>query len=310
MLTDTHCHLDYSKFDEDREVVIQRALEAGVERILIPALDFDSSLAAVKLAASHPNIFAAVGFHPTDLDKWSETTIEDLTSLITTGDFALSRRAAQGSPRQERDSSVAPMQLPQNNVKNKIVAIGEIGLDYYWIQNSEKRAFQREALRQQLRLAQDMNRPAILHMREEDDAWFGQASADLLDILTAWHTTLRKQNHALSERPGVLHSFNGNLDTAQEAIAMNFYIGVTGPVTYKNAVEKRQIIRQLPLEWLLIETDSPFLTPVPHRGKRNEPAFVAYIADKIAEIHNTTREQVARTTSQNANRLFGWEADF
>jgi TatD DNase family protein len=104
----------------------------------------------------------------------------------------------------------------------------------------------------------------------------------------------------------VLHSFNGNLDTAEKAISHNFYIGVTGPVTYKNAEEKRQIIRRLPLERLLIETDSPFLTPVPHRGQRNEPAFVAYIADKIAEIHMTTREQVAEITATNAARLFGW----
>jgi len=114
------------------------------------------------------------------------------------------------------------------------------------------------------------------------------------------------KNQPLAEKPAVLHSFNGNLETAQKAMALNFHIGVTGPVTYKNAEEKRQIIRQLPLERLLIETDAPFLTPVPYRGKRNEPAFVAYIADKIAEIHMTTREQVAEITTGNAARLFGW----
>ena len=119
-------------------------------------------------------------------------------------------------------------------------------------------------------------------------------------------TELRAENHPLAEKPGVLHSFNGNLETAQRAIDLHFYIGITGPVTYKNAEEKREIIRQLPLERLLIETDSPFLTPVPQRGKRNEPAFVAYIADKIAEIHMTTREQVAEITTANAARLFGW----
>ena len=110
----------------------------------------------------------------------------------------------------------------------------------------------------------------------------------------------------LLKKPGVLHSYNGNLETAQTALDLNFYIGVTGPVTYKNAEEKRRIIRQLPLERLLIETDAPFLAPVPQRGKRNEPAFVAYIADKIAEIHKTTREQVAQITTKNAERLFGW----
>ena len=314
MLTDTHCHLDFNKFDEDREAVIQRALEAGVRRILIPALDWESGVAAIKLAESHPNIFAAVGFHPTDLDKWTEKSVEDLQSLATTSYVTLSR--AKGLVRDKRDSSVASLphtvsaSFRENDRINKVVAIGEIGLDYYWVKEPEKRAQQCEVLKQQLQLAQDMNKPTIIHMREENDAWFGQASVDLLEILAEWHESLHAQKHPLAERPGVLHSFNGNLDTAQKAIALNFYIGVTGPVTYKNAEEKRQIIRQLPLEQILIETDSPFLTPVPHRGKRNEPAFVAYIADKIAEIHNTTREQVARVTSQNANRLFGWEANF
>jgi TatD DNase family protein len=120
---------------------------------------------------------------------------------------------------------------------------------------------------------------------------------------------MRSENHPLAEQPGVLHSFNGNLETAQRAIEHNFYIGVTGPVTYKNAEEKRRIIKELPITKLLIETDAPFLTPVPHRGKRNEPAFVAYIADKIAEIHMKTREQIAEITAANAARLFGWEAN-
>jgi TatD DNase family protein len=188
----------------------------------------------------------------------------------------------------------------------KIVAIGEIGIDYYWVKGPEKQAHQREVLKQQLQLAEEGNKPVVIHMREENDAWFGQASIDLLEILTGWQTKLRSLNHPLAAAPGVLHSFNGNLETAQKALDLNFFIGVTGPVTYKNAEEKRRIIRQLPLERLLIETDSPFLTPVPMRGKRNEPAFVIHIADKIAEIHMTTREQVAKITTANAARLFGW----
>lgn len=292
MLIDTHCHLDLDEFEEDREAVIQRATEAGVGRILIPALDYESSLAAIRLANSYPSLFAAVGFHPTDLDKWNGTSIEDLRKVIL---------EPRGGPREGHE------QAPAN--QNKIVAVGEIGLDYYWVKEPEKRAFQREILKQQLKLAQAVNKPVIIHMREENDAWFGQASVDLLEILSDWHASLHAENHPLAERPGVLHSFNGNLDTAQQAIALSFYIGVTGPVTYKNAEEKRDILKQLRITKLLIETDAPFLTPVPQRGKRNEPAFVAYIADKIAEIHNTTREQVAHITSQNANRLFGWEAD-
>ena len=282
MLTDTHCHLDFDKFDEDRDAVIQRAIKAGVERILIPSLELESSKGVIRLANSHQNLFAAVGFHPTDLDNWDEKSVDKLKSLLP---FPFGRGVGG---------------------EGKIVAIGEIGLDYYWVKEPENQARQRNVLRQQLELACEANLPVVIHMREADDAWFGQASIDLLEILTEWQKELQAQKHPLAERPGVLHSFNGNLEIAQKAVEHNFFIGVTGPVTYKNAEEKRQIIRQLPLQRLLIETDAPFLTPVPHRGKRNEPAYVAHIADKIAEIHMTTREQVAQTTSDNANRLFGW----
>jgi len=273
MLTDTHCHLDFNKFDEDRESVIKRASELGIERILIPGLDLESSFAAIQLAESHPNIYAAVGFHPTDVDKFSEQAFNEVRELA---------------------------------IHPKVIAVGEIGLDYYWVKEEENRAFQREVLKRQLAFAETVNKPVVIHMREENDTWFAQASVDLLEILAEWHNELQSKNHPLAEKPGVLHSFNGNLENAQKAIALNFYIGVTGPVTYKNADEKRQIIRRLPLERLLIETDAPFLTPVPHRGKRNEPAFVAYIADKIAEIHMTTSEQVAEVTTTNAACLFGW----
>ena len=280
-LTDTHCHLDFNKFDEDREAVIRRAREMGLTRILVPGLDLDSSRAAVRLAALYPEVYAAVGYHPTDAEKWDNASYEELKKL------ALEQEVNPASHR-------------------KVVAVGEIGIDYYWVKEREYRAWQLEVLRLQLQLASEVNKPVIIHMREEDDAWFGQASIDLLRILAEWHRDLQRQKHVLADRPGVLHSFNGTLETAQKAIALNFYIGVTGPVTYKNAEEKRQIVRQLPLKRLLIETDSPFLTPVPHRGKRNEPAFVVHIADKIAEIHNTTREQVEEITASNAARLFGW----
>lgn len=274
MLTDTHCHLDLNRFDDDRDAVFQRALESGIGRILIPALDLESSKTVIRLANSQPNVFAAIGFHPTDLDTWTDSSINNLYELATN--------------------------------KEKVVAIGEIGLDYYWVKGPDKQAVQRERLKQQLQLAQEVKLPVIIHMREENDAWFGPASTDLLEILTAWHAELKAQDHPLAEKPGVLHSFNGTLETAQTALAHNFYIGVTGPVTYKNAEQKRNIIKEIPLNKLLIETDAPFLAPVPHRGKRNEPAFVAHIADKIAEIHMTTREQVATITSANANDLFGW----
>ncbi|NOH04105.1 MAG: TatD family hydrolase [Chloroflexi bacterium] len=269
-LTDTHCHLDYDKFDPDRGEVIQRAEAEGLVRILVPALHYQSGKEAVRLAESYPGVYTAVGFHPTDLDQFSEKTFQQVKELAR---------------------------------HPKVVAIGEIGIDYYWVKEPEKRAFQREALKMQLAFAKEANKPVVIHMREEGDAWFGQASVDLLEILGEWHKGLRGR---LAEQPGVLHSFNGNLETAQKGLAMNFYIGITGPVTYKNAEEKRNIIWQLPITKLLIETDAPFLTPVPFRGKRNEPAFVRHIADKIAEIHSKSPAEIAAQTTANAARLFAW----
>lgn len=273
LLTDTHCHLNWNKFDPDRADVIARAKTAGLVRLLVPGIDLRSSKDAVQLAESDESIYAAVGFHPTDLEEFSEQAFAEIEELAK---------------------------------HPKVVAVGEIGLDYYWVKETEKRTVQREILKRQLAFAASVSKPVIIHMREEKDAWFGDASADLLEILSAWHSNLKINNPALAERPGVLHSFNGTLETAQKAIAMKLFIGVTGPVTYKNAEEKRNIIRQLPIAQLLIETDSPFLSPVPHRGKRNEPAFVGEIADKIAEIHSRSLEEVAATTTANAARLFLW----
>jgi TatD DNase family protein len=269
-LTDTHCHLDFHKFNADRDAVIARARESGLIRILVPGLNHRSSRDAVLLAEKYPDVYAAVGFHPTDLEEFSEKNFE-----------------------QVREMAKHP----------KVVAIGEIGIDHYWVKESGKRAFQHEILKKQLAFAAEINKPVVVHMREENDAWSGDASQDLLQILEEWQSGLRGP---LAERPGVLHSFNGNLETAQRALALNFYIGVSGPITYKNAEEKRQIIRQLPLERMLIETDAPFLAPIPHRGGRNEPAYVRHIADKIGEIHSKSPAEIAAITTANAARLFGW----
>ncbi|MBI3161984.1 MAG: TatD family hydrolase [Chloroflexi bacterium] len=270
MLTDTHCHLDYHKFNSDRADVIQRAKDSGLIRILVPGLHHMSSIDAVRLAESNPGVYAAVGFHPTDLGEFSEKTFQQVKELAT---------------------------------HPKVVAIGEIGLDYYWVKEEDKRAVQRDVLKRQLQFAGEINKPVVIHMREDGDAWFGPASADLLTILGEWQESLRGP---LAEKPGVLHSFNGTLETAQRALAMNFYIGVTGPVTYKNAEQKREITRHLPLDKILIETDAPFLTPAPFRGRRNEPAYVQHIADKIAEIHLKSPAEIAHITTANAARLFAW----
>jgi len=279
MLTDTHCHLYLDKFDEDRDAVIRRAVDAGVEKMLVPGLDLESSQAAVKLAESHPNAFAAVGFHPTDIEKMTPESFDELCKLAE---------------------------------HPKVAAIGEIGLDYYWVKEPDQRLAQKHKLLPQLELANGVNKPIIIHLREENDAESGDATKDIFEILEGWHKKLLHLNHPLYFKPGVFHSFNGNLESATRVMDMNYHIGITGPVTYKKNEAQRELVRQLPLDRMLIETDSPFQTPVPHRGTRsarNEPAFVMHIADKIAELHHTSREQVANITSENANRLFGWEAD-
>lgn len=270
-LTDTHCHLDFEKFDADRHEVLDRARQAGLTRILIPGLDLPSSLRAVKLAESDPLLYAAVGFHPTDAGQWRDDSLTGLEALCK---------------------------------KKKVVAIGEIGLDYYW--DTAPHVLQREVLAAQMELAARINLPLVIHLREAGDAESGACAADLLEILSQWVTRLRVDAHPLAARPGVLHSFSGNIQTAQQALDLGFYIGITGPVTYKNAENKRRVVAALPLERILIETDAPFLAPIPQRGKRNEPAFVRHIADKIGEIHKIDPQEVAQITSLNAERLFCW----
>jgi TatD DNase family protein len=267
---------------------MDRAAEAGLTRILVPGLDVESSRRAVELTARYSVIYAAVGIHPTEIDKMNVESLEKLRQLVE---------------------------------RKKVVAIGEIGLDYYWVKEEDKRARQRTCLQEQLDLALALNIPVIIHLREAGDVEDGPCTHDLLFILESWIAGMSSpQKHlgdkpgingeltraALADRPGVLHSFSGSAESAERAVSLGFSIGVTGPVTYKNAEKRRQVIAGLPLERLLIETDAPYLAPQPYRGKRNEPAFVAHIADKIAEIHSCTPQEVAAVTTSNAARLFNW----
>ncbi len=271
MLTDTHCHLDFNKFDADRDEVLARAWAAGLTRILIPGITLPSSRAAVKLAESHPRLFAAVGIHPNDVDKFHVDTLPHLREIA----------------------------------KNpKVVAIGEIGLDYYW--DRAPHDHQQKVLQEQLGLAAELRLPIILHSREKGDTPHGACAEDLMKILEEWVNRLKVEKNPLAERPGMLHSFSGTRETAQRAIQLGFYIGVTGPVTFKNVRERQEVVAALPLELLLIETDAPFLAPHPHRGQRNEPAFVGEIADKIAQLHSRNLEEVTATTSTSAAQLFSW----
>ncbi len=271
MLTDTHCHLDFDKFDHDRQDVLSRAWEAGVNRILIPGVDLRSSVRALNLAETHPKLYAAIGVHPSDSLTWDGQTISALREL---------------------------------SLSQKVVAIGEIGLDYYW--DVAPHDHQLKVLSEQLALAAELEIPIVIHLREKEDKLEGDCARDLLQTLRNWVEQLRTQNSPLADRPGVMHSFSSSLEIAEQAMELGFYIGVTGPVTFNTSQTRQEIIAQLRLENILIETDAPYLSPVPRRGKRNEPSNVAFIADKIAEIHSTTREQVAKITTANADRLFCW----
>lgn len=260
--TDTHCHLDFQRFDQDREAVISRAWKAGLVWILIPGIDLPTNQAAIELANKYPQkISAAVGIHPNHGQPW-------------TADIMYTLREQAEKP--------------------SVVAIGEIGLDYYREHTPKEQ--QQQMLEEQLALAADLNLPVILHNRDSTD--------DLLAILRDWHDGLEKANNPLAQNPGVLHSYDADLDSALDAIKMNFYIGIGGPVTFKNAPDRKRVTQELPLDHLLLETDAPFLAPHPHRGKRNEPAYIPLIAEEIARLHKISLEEVGRQTTENAKVLF------
>jgi len=271
LLTDTHCHLDLEQFDADRPAVIDRARAAGVGHMLIPGITLNSSQAIVRLAGSRPRLFAAVGVHPNEALTWDAQTVPALRDLAS---------------------------------DLNVVAIGEIGLDYYW--DTAPHDYQHMVLQAQLELAAELQLPVILHLREKGDVLEGECARDLIGILEAWVGKLRAEKSLLAERPGVLHSFSGSLQTAERVLALNFFIGVTGPLTYKNAEARQKVIASLPVERLLIETDAPYLAPVPRRGERNEPAFVMYTAEKLATLLSMTPDQAAEITTANAARLFAW----
>ncbi len=255
MLFDTHCHLDFERFDEDRDEVVARATAAGVSRIVVPALDLENAPVVLALADRYEEVYAAVGVHPNSSAGWEDGWIDELRELAD---------------------------------HEKVVAIGEIGLDYYWDRSPKET--QQRALRQQLALAAELDLPVIIHNRESD--------ADVLRLLA--ESPLRGK-----ERPGVLHSFLTAWETAEEALEMGYYLGFTGPLTYPKNDELRAVVERVPLDRLLVETDAPFLSPQAHRGKRNEPAFVQLIATQMAEILGLKEVTIAAMTTDNAACLFG-----
>ncbi|MCA9958697.1 MAG: TatD family hydrolase [Chloroflexota bacterium] len=254
MLIDTHCHLDFEKFNDDRDAVMARAAAAGVTHIVIPALDLQNCQTVLRLTEQYDGVYAAMGVHPNSSAAWQDHWI------------GLLREFAR---------------------HEKVVAIGEIGLDYYW--DDAPHPVQQRALAMQLELAAELNLPVIIHNRE--------SSADVIRLLGS-------SSLAGRENPGVLHSFSADWKTAQAALDLGFYLGFTGPVTFKKADDLRAIAARVPLDRILVETDAPFLAPQPWRGKRNEPAYVASVAEKMAEVRGMETAVFAAHTTQNALRLF------
>ncbi|QTN01245.1 YchF/TatD family DNA exonuclease [Sediminibacillus dalangtanensis] len=252
MLFDTHVHLNINQFDEDREEVLQRAKETGVEYMVVVGFDRETIPKALELAENNPSMYAAVGWHPVDAIDMEDKDLEWIEELAS---------------------------------HPKVVAIGEMGLDYHW--DKSPKETQKEVLRKQIQLAKRVGLPIIIHNRE--------ATEDIIEIL-------REENAA--EVGGIMHCYNDSADFVQECLDMNFYISLGGPVTFKNATDPKEVAKVVPLDRLLVETDCPFLAPHPNRGKRNEPAYVKLVAEKIAELKEISFEEVSDATTNNAFKLF------
>ncbi len=255
VLIDTHCHLDMSAYEADFEAVLARALAAGVTKIISVGIDLESSRRAIALAEQHQGIYATVGVHPHNVTELSEEAYSELQGLC--------RHA-------------------------KVVAYGEIGLDY--VKNYAPIALQKEHFARQVALAKELQLPLVVHDREAHD--------DIMEILEA---------AGPFPAGGVMHCFSGDAAFARRVLALGFHISIPGVVTFAKAEMLHEAVREIPLSALVLETDGPFLAPVPKRGKRNEPQLMLFTAQKVAELKGVSLEEVARQTTINAVRLFGLE---
>jgi TatD DNase family protein len=262
-LIDTHCHLDLSQFDADRPAVIERARAAGVQSIVIPGIDVNQCEQALAWANERAGIYLAIGVHPNSSGDFSNATEEQL-------------RAQAKHP--------------------QVVALGEIGLDYYW--DKVEPARQQVAFERQLELAAALGLPVIIHNRD--------ANKDVAAILSAWVTSAAFAASPLAQRPfaGVLHAFSGDLAMAEAAYGWNFLLSLGGPVTFTNASQLHALAPQLRRDRLMLETDAPYLTPHPHRGKRNEPSYVALVCEKLAALYQISAAQMAAESTALARRFF------
>jgi TatD DNase family protein len=253
MLVDTHAHLDFPEFERNLDSVLDRAARVGVLEIVTIGIDAKSSEKAVRIAGQHPRIYATVGIHPHGARRLDDSTLDVLRRLAA---------------------------------HEKVVAVGEIGLDYY--RDWQPRPVQQECLRQQLEMACELGLTAVFHVRD--------AHADFLDIVREYAGSLRR---------GVLHCFSGDWAVAEAALELGFFLSIPGTVTYPKSDVQQEVVRRSPLDRLLIETDAPFLAPVPFRGKDNEPAYVLYTAQKIAQLRQCSLDEVADHTTRNAHEAFG-----
>jgi TatD DNase family protein len=267
MFIDSHAHITSGEFSDDRDEVIQRALDAGVSHIVCPAIDLEDSIRAIELAERYSCVYAAVGVHPHKAEGTDEATLARIEEL-------------SNHPR--------------------VVAIGEIGLDYHY--DFAQHDTQKLVFGSQVAIAIRRNLPVIIHTRE--------SIADTVGILENVMTgspgwTVQRPHASYPSRKGVFHCFSGDVDMALRVIKLGFYISFPGIVTFKKPGLANEVARAISIDHLLLETDSPYLAPVPYRGKRNEPAYVPLVAQKIAELQNLSTEDVASSTRHNANMLFG-----
>ncbi|SHH83723.1 TatD family hydrolase [Virgibacillus chiguensis] len=252
MLFDTHVHLNARNFFEDRDETIQRAFDAGVTHMVVVGFDRATIPLAIEIAEQYETIYAAIGWHPVDAVDMTEQELEWIEELSS---------------------------------HPKVVALGEMGLDYHW--DKSPKDVQKEVFRKQIRLAKKLQMPIIIHNRE--------ATEDIIAIL---------QEEQAASVGGIMHCYNDSVNYIQDCLDMNFYISLGGPVTFKNATLPKEVAVQVPLDRLLIETDAPFLAPHPYRGKRNEPAYVTLVAEKIAALRGMSIEEVGEITTKNAHTLF------
>ena len=274
---DTHCHLDLRQFDGDRDAVIERARAAGVETIINPGIDLASCRRVLALADRCEHVYAAVGVHPNDCGDFDDATVTELRVLA---------------------------QHP------KVVAVGEIGLDYYWEKVPHDQ--QQRALRAQLELAGELGLPVILHSRNRTGDVRRQCNADLLREVRESATRAPALPsgasagvvNGLSSIIGIWHAFSGDFAEAQQAVEMGLALGLGGPVTFQNARQLHEMTPRLQLDRLVLETDAPYLAPHPHRGQRNEPAYVPLVADKLAALCGTTAQAIATQTTATARSCF------